>query len=208
MTSHPKDVSDRLIDALADLPAVCEHLHLPVQSGSDAVLTAMRRGYSRREYLELVEQLQARVPGLALSTDLIVGFPGESEADFQATLSLVEQVGYDSAFTFIYSPRRGTRAASMPGQVERGVAEERMGRLVTLVQEQARTRNAALVGREVDVLVEGSSRQSERVLRGRTRTYKMVNFPGEFTPGEIVRVVVEEASSASLQGRPVRALAG
>jgi tRNA-2-methylthio-N6-dimethylallyladenosine synthase len=204
MTSHPRDVSPRLIRALADLAPVCEHLHLPVQSGSDRILREMRRGYDRTTYLRLVEELKSAVPELALTTDLIVAFPGESEADFADTLSLVSEVGYDAAFTFIYSPRSQTRAAELGGRLPREVAEERMSRLVTLVQEQALRRNRALVGREVEVLVEGESRQVAGQSRGRTRTFKMVNFAGAPAPGSLVRVQIEEATSTSLRGRAVR----
>lgn len=207
MTSHPRDVSPRLIRALADLGPVCEHLHLPVQSGSDRVLEAMRRGYTRSDYLRLVDDLRRGVPELALSTDLIVAFPGETDEEFTETLSLVREVGYDAAFTFIYSPRSRTRAASLPGQVARRVAEERMERLVSLVQEQAAARNRALVGQEVEVLVEGRSRHELGESRGRTRTYKTVNFPGALDPGELVSVMVEEATSTSLRGRQAQSAA-
>jgi tRNA-2-methylthio-N6-dimethylallyladenosine synthase len=207
MTSHPKDVSLRLISAMADLAPVMEHLHLPVQSGSDRVLRMMRRGYARADYLALVERLRRAVPGLALTTDIIVGFPGESEADFEATLTLVREVGYDAAFTFIYSPRSQTGAAQLAGQVPREVAEERMERLVALVQEQAREANRRLLGEEVEVLVEGSSRNDPQEQRGRTRTFKTVNIRGEARPGELVTILVEECSSTSLRGRLLTSVA-
>lgn len=162
MTSHPKDVSDELIALLAGENAVCEHLHLPVQSGSDAILAAMRRGYTRRGYLDLVARLRQAVPEIALTTDLIVGFPGETEADFEDTLSLVEECRFDAAFTFVYSPRPQTAAARLPGRVPSEIAQERMARLVELVQRLGRECNEALLGRTVEVLVERASRQAAR----------------------------------------------
>ncbi len=204
MTSHPKDVSDGLIEAMADLEPVCEHFHLPVQSGSDRVLRAMRRGYDRAEYLDLVRRLRKAVPGIALTTDVIVGFPGETDADFEETLALVDTVGYDAAFTFQYSPRRRTIAAELPGRVEPAVLESRMRRLVELTQGWGARRNAALVGREVEVLVEGRSRRGDDLGMGRTRTYKTVNFRGDAEPGELVVVRVEESSSTSLRGEALR----
>ena len=200
MTSHPKDVSPRLVKAMADLPAVCEHLHLPVQSGSDRVLSAMRRGYSRADYVALVAALRAATPDLALTTDLIVGFPGETEEDFTHTLSLVEECDFDAAFTFVYSVRQGTRAAGLPDRIAEGIAEERMARLVALVQATALRRNRALVGRTVELLVEGASRQSPADAVGRTRTYKTVNFAGAAAPGELVSVRLESATSTSFRG--------
>ncbi|MHB9113090.1 MAG: tRNA (N6-isopentenyl adenosine(37)-C2)-methylthiotransferase MiaB [Thermoleophilia bacterium] len=202
MTSHPKDVSSALIEAIATLKPVCEHLHLPVQSGSDRVLRAMRRGYDRAEYLELVGRLRASVPGLALTTDVIIGFPGETEKDFEETLSLVEAVGYDAAFTFQYSPRRNTAAAELPGRLSGEILEDRMRRLVELTQSWGARRNAVLVGGEVEVLVEGRSRRGDELAMGRTRTYKTVNFPGDAQAGEMVSVRVAGSSSASLRGEP------
>jgi tRNA-2-methylthio-N6-dimethylallyladenosine synthase len=201
MTSHPKDVSPRLIRAMATLAPVCEHLHLPAQSGSDRVLAAMGRGYGRETYLALVARLRKAVPDLALTTDLIVGFPGETEEDFRLTLSLVEEAGFDGAFTFVYSPRPGTRAAAFPGRLDPGVAEERMARLVEVVQQTAARTNGALVGREVEVLVEGRSRQDGSWAMGRTRTHKIVNIAGGPAPGDLVRVVLESATSTSFRGR-------
>lgn len=200
MTSHPKDVSPRLIEAMASVKSVCEHLHLPVQSGSDRILQAMRRGYSRAEYLRLVDRLRAAVPGLALTTDVIIGFPGETEGDFQDTLDLVQAVGFDAAFTFQYSPRTQTAAAHLPGRLPADVLEERMHRLVELIQGWGGRRNAALVGREVEVLVEGRSRRGGGLVMGRTRTYKAVNFPGDALAGDMVTVRVEASSSTSLRG--------
>src|SRR5207248_1823837 len=144
---HPKDFRPGVIEAMAECAAVCEHAHLPLQSGSTRVLKRMRRTYSRERYLRLVEELRGAIPGLALTTDVIVGFPGESEADFRETLEVVEEVGYDGAFTFVYSPRSGTEAAEMPDQVPDDVKRERIERLVELVQRIAASRNRGRIGR-------------------------------------------------------------
>src|SRR3954449_5054101 len=151
---HPKDFRDPVIAAIAECASVCEHVHLPLQSGSSRVLKRMRRTYTRERYLTLVERLRAAIPDLALGTDVIVGFPGETEDDFRETLALVEAVGFDSAFTFVYSPRRGTEAADVPDQVPEDVKRERMERLVDAVQRGARERNLRRVGRVEQVLVE------------------------------------------------------
>ncbi len=200
MTSHPKDVSPRLIEAMATLEPVCEHLHLPAQSGSDATLAAMRRGYDVHTYLDLVARLRAAIPGLALTTDLIVGFPGETDEDFQATLDLVDEVGFDAAFTFQYSPRPQTKAADLPARVPPDVLESRMRRLVDLTQAWGRTRNEALVGSTVEVLVEGRSRRDAESVMGRTRSHKTVNFRSDALVGDLVWATIESASSTSLQG--------
>jgi len=201
MTSHPKDMSEKLIDVLAEPNQVCEHLHLPVQSGSDRVLSAMRRGYDRPGYLALVRRLRDAVPGLALTTDLIVGFPGETEDDFALTLSLVEECRFDGAFTFVYSPRRDTVAARLPGRVDDAVAQERMHRLVATVQRIAHERNLALVGHTVEVMVERPSRQHPGEVMGRTRGHKPVNFSSAARPGDLVMVELLEATSTSFRGR-------
>jgi len=206
MTSHPKDVSPRLIRALADLEPVCEHLHLPAQSGNDRILEAMGRGYGRDDYLRLACRLRDAVPGLVLTTDLIVGFPSETEGEFEDTLSLVRHVGFEGAFTFVYSARSQTAAAQLPGRMADGVAEERMARLVALVQAQAREANEWPIGRTVEVLVEGPSKHDPHEVMGRTRTYKAVNFPGDYRPGDLVQVLVQGASSASLRGTAVARL--
>jgi tRNA-2-methylthio-N6-dimethylallyladenosine synthase len=197
---HPKDFRRPVIEAMAEAAAVCEQIHLPLQSGSAAILKAMRRTYSPERYLALVEELRAAIPDLALGTDIIVGFPGETEADFQATLDVVEQAGYDSAFTFVYSPRVGTEAAELPGQVEHEVKIERMERLVETVQRIARERNQLRIGRVEEVLVEGPSRTDASVLRGRTRRNTTVNFVGTAAPGELVPVLIESATSTTLKG--------
>jgi tRNA-2-methylthio-N6-dimethylallyladenosine synthase len=198
---HPKDFRDPVIAAMAECEAVCEHVHLPLQSGSSRILKAMRRTYDRERYVRLAERLRAAIPDLALGTDLIVGFPGEREDDFRATLEVVEEVGYDSAFTFIFSPRRGTEAASLPGQVPEEVKHERLERLVELVQRIAAERNARRVGLVEEVLVEGPSRTDPTRLRGRTRRNTTVNFAGEAAPGDVVPVEIEGATSTTLSGR-------
>jgi tRNA-2-methylthio-N6-dimethylallyladenosine synthase len=197
---HPKDFRDPVIAAMAECAAVCEHVHLPLQSGSSRLLKAMRRTYTRERYLALAEKMRAAIPDLAFGTDIIVGFPGETEDDFRETLEVVEEVGYDSAFTFVYSPRAGTEAASMPDQVPHEVKIERMERLVEVVQRGARARNAERIGRLEEVLVEGTSRTDESLLRGRTRRNTMVNFTGEAQAGELVDVLIESATSTTLRG--------
>jgi tRNA-2-methylthio-N6-dimethylallyladenosine synthase len=198
---HPKDFRDPVVEAMAECASVCEHVHLPAQSGSSRVLKSMRRTYDRDRYLRLVERLRAAVPDLALGTDLIVGFPGETEDDFQQTLSLVADVRFDSAFTFIYSPRAGTAAATLPDQVPDEEKHERLERLVEVVQRTASERNAARIGLIEEVLVEGASRTDSDLQRGRTRRNTMVNFAGTAAAGSIVDVIVEDATSTTLRGR-------
>src|SRR4051812_39630265 len=164
---HPKDMREDVIRAHASLPALCEHIHLPLQSGSTPILKRMRRTYSRERYLALVERIRAAIPDIAMTTDIIVGFPGETEADFRETLEVVDEVGYDHAFTFVYSPRRGTEAAAMEQQVPDEVKRDRITRLVDAVQRHASARNHRLVGSVQEVLVEGPSRTDPSVLRGR-----------------------------------------
>jgi tRNA-2-methylthio-N6-dimethylallyladenosine synthase len=198
---HPKDFRAPVIEAMADCASVCEHVHLPLQSGSNRVLKGMRRTYTLERYLLLVARLRDAIPDLAIGTDVIVGFPGETEQDFDATLSAVRQVGFDSAFTFIYSPRQGTEAAAMPDQVPEPVKHERLERLVDVVQQVAADRNAERVGRSEEVLVEGPSRTASSLLRGRTRRNTTVVFDGDQAPGELVDVVIESATSTTLRGR-------
>jgi len=197
---HPKDFREPVIAAIAECDAVCEQVHLPVQSGSSRILKAMRRTYTRERYLALVEKMRDAIPDVAFGTDIIVGFPGETEEDFEQTLEMVEEVGYDSAYTFVYSPRAGTEAAAMPDQVPHEVKIERMERLVEVTQRIARERNAARVGRVEQVLVEGPSRTDPSLLRGRTRRNTMVNFTGAVGAGELVDVLVEAATSTTLRG--------
>jgi tRNA-2-methylthio-N6-dimethylallyladenosine synthase len=197
---HPKDFRAPVIAAMAECGAVCEHTHLPLQSGSTRILKAMRRTYGRERYLALVEKLRAAVPDLALTTDIIVGFPGEREEDFRQTLEVVEEVRYDGAFTFVFSPRRGTEAADMPAQVPDEVKRERIKRLVEVVQRVAAARNRERIGRLEEVLVEGPSRTDPTLLRGRTRRNTTVNFHGSAEPGELVAVRIEGATSTTLSG--------
>jgi tRNA-2-methylthio-N6-dimethylallyladenosine synthase len=197
---HPKDFRDPVIAAMAECASVCEQVHLPLQSGSSRILKAMRRTYSRERYLALVDKLRGAIADLAIGTDIIVGFPGETEDDFRETLEVVEEVGYDSAFTFVYSPRAGTEAAAMSDQVPHEVKIERMERLVEATQRTARMRNEARVGRVEEVLVEGVSRTDPSLLRGRTRRNTTVNFTGDANAGELVDVLVESATSTTLRG--------
>jgi len=197
---HPKDMREDVIRAHADLQALCEHIHLPLQSGSSAILKRMRRTYSRERYLDRVALIREHVPDCAITTDIIVGFPGETEADFEQTLQVVEQVGYDGAFTFVYSPRRGTEAAGLPDQVPHDVKVERMERLVEVVQRRALERSQRFVGRTLEVLVEGPSRTDPARLRGRSRHNKVVNFEGLGSAGEVVLVEITAATSQTLTG--------
>jgi tRNA-2-methylthio-N6-dimethylallyladenosine synthase len=197
---HPKDMREDVIRAHAELPALCEHIHLPLQSGSSRILKAMRRTYNRERYMDRVAMIREHVPDCALTTDIIVGFPGETEADFEETLEVVEEVGYDSAFTFIFSPRRGTAAAELPEQLPHAVKRERMERLVEAVQRRATERAQRFVGRTMEVLVEGPSRTDPDRLRGRIRHNKTVNFDGLAEPGTLAQVDVESATSTTLAG--------
>ncbi|HEY5189847.1 MAG TPA: tRNA (N6-isopentenyl adenosine(37)-C2)-methylthiotransferase MiaB [Solirubrobacteraceae bacterium] len=197
---HPKDMREDVIRAHAELPSLCEHIHLPLQSGSSAVLKRMRRTYTRERYLDRVALIREHVPDCALTTDIIVGFPGETEADFEQTLEVAEAVGYDGAFTFIYSPRRGTEAATLPDQVPHELKVARLELLLEIIQRRARERAQRFVGRTVEVLVEGTSRTDPSRLRGRSRHNKVVNFSGLGAPGELVAVQIESATSQTLSG--------
>jgi tRNA-2-methylthio-N6-dimethylallyladenosine synthase len=204
---HPKDFRAPVIAAMAECAAVCEHTHLPLQSGSSRILKAMRRTYSRERFARLAGELRSAIPDLALSTDLIVGFPGETEKDFQETIEAVEEVGFDSAFTFVFSPRAGTEAATMPEQVPEEVKRDRIERLIDVVQRVAGERNARRVGGVEEVLVEGASRTDESLLRGRTRRNTTVNFAGSAAPGDLVQVTIEGATSTTLRGTELTAVA-
>jgi tRNA-2-methylthio-N6-dimethylallyladenosine synthase len=200
---HPKDMRDDVIAAMAECDAVCEHLHLPLQSGSSRILKAMRRTYDRRRYVDLVGRIRDAIPGIALTTDIIVGFPGETDDDFAETLEVVDEVGYDHAFTFVYSPRRGTEAAAMHDQVPDDVKRDRITRLVDAVQRQAAAHNAALVGTVQEVLVEGPSRTDPGLLRGRTRGNKTTLFAGDAAEGDLASIRIDRATSQTLGGRQV-----
>jgi tRNA-2-methylthio-N6-dimethylallyladenosine synthase len=197
---HPKDFRRPVIEAMAECAAVCEHAHLPLQSGSSRILKAMRRTYSRERYLRLVDELRDAIPDLALTTDLIVGFPGETDDDFRETLEAVEEVGFDGAFTFVYSPRAGTEAAAMTDQVPDDVKRERIEQLVDVVQRVSAQRNGERVGGVEEVLVEGNSRTDASLLRGRTRRNTTVNFTGTADPGDLVDVRIDAATSTTLRG--------
>jgi tRNA-2-methylthio-N6-dimethylallyladenosine synthase len=197
---HPKDMREELIRAHAELPTLCEHIHLPLQSGSSRVLKRMRRTYTREGYLDRVALIRQHVPDCSITTDIIVGFPGETEADFEQTLTLADEVGYDGAFTFIYSPRRETEAAEMDGQIPHQVKVERLERLVEVIQRRAAERAHRFLGRTLEVLVEGPSRTDATRLRGRTRHNKVVNFDGLADEGEIVLVEITGSTSQTLTG--------
>jgi tRNA-2-methylthio-N6-dimethylallyladenosine synthase len=201
-TSNPYNLTPKLIGAMRDVPKVCEWFHLPLQSGSDRILARMNRGYTRAQYLDLIAALRDAEPSIALSTDIIVGFPGETEADFQATVAMIEQVGYDNVFVFRYSRRPGTPAATMPDQVADDVKADRNRRLLDVVQRVTGERSARLAGRTMEVLVDGASRRSPGELAGRTRCNRVVNFDGQgrAAVGDIVHVRVTDALPHSLRG--------
>ena len=198
---HPQHMGEDVVRAHAELESVCEHVHLPLQSGSSRVLKRMRRTYDRGRFMDRVALIREYVPDCAITTDIIVGFPGESESDFRETLDVVEEVGFDGAFTFIYSPRRGTEAATFTDEfVPQEVAVERMQRLVEAVQRQAHERAQRFVGRSLEVLVEGESRTDPSRLRGRSRHNRVVNFDGVARAGELVPVDITSATSQTLTG--------
>ena len=202
MTSHPKDLSDKLIQAFVDCEKLCNYIHLPVQAGSDSVLKRMNRKYTREKYLEVVERLRKAVPDIAISTDIIVGFPGETEEDFEETLSLVRSVKYDSAFTFLYSVRQGTPAAEYEDQMPEEVKHQRFDRLVDAVNADSAEKNAAYKGRIERVLVEGVSKKNENTLTGRTEGFKLVDFEGgRELIGQMVNVEITEGKTFSLTGK-------
>jgi len=204
MTSHPKDLSEELIETIAQCNKVCEHIHLPVQSGSSNILKKMNRQYDRKQYLDLVKKIKKSIPNISLTTDIIVGFPGETEKDFEETLSLVKEVEFDSAFTFIYSKRKGTPAYDMDNQVDDEIKHERFNRLIEVVNEISYKNNKSYYGKVVEVLVEGRSKNDINKLTGRTRTGKLVNFTGSFDSiGKLVNVKITEPLSFSLNGEQI-----
>lgn len=203
MTSHPKDLSDALIDVMANSHHICHQLHLPVQHGSDRVLEAMNRRYTAAHYLGLVDKLRGAMPDIGLTTDLIVGFPGETEDDFKATLDLVERVRYDSAYTFIFSPRQGTVAASMPNQVDEETSRRRIHELIAVQERITGEIYAGQVGRIERVLVEGPAARGEGKLAGRTERGITVNFTGTASEGELVDVKILGAGHNTLKGERV-----
>ena len=200
-TSHPKDLSDDLIRCFAELPSLCEHIHLPVQSGSDRILQAMNRGYGRDLYMERIDKLRSAVSGMAVTSDVIVGFPGETEEDFRLTLEMMDKIRFDNLFSFKYSQREGTAAVELDDKVPEAVKAERLSILQSLQESHTQARNQETVGRTVEVLVEGRSKNSPEDVSGRTRTNKIVNFrgPGDLT-GHCVQVHVKKAFLHSLRG--------
>jgi tRNA-2-methylthio-N6-dimethylallyladenosine synthase len=204
-TSHPRDLSPELIDSFGQLRTLCEHLHLPVQSGANRILRRMNRGYTREHYLEKVAALKHACPGIALSTDLIVGFPGETEADFCQTLDLMREAGFDQAFSFKYSPRPQTRAATFADQVPEEVKASRLARLQAVQDELTHQAQSRLLGQDLEVLVEGHSKRSPLELGGRLRTNQIVNFIGpQELVGRLARITITEAHPHSLKGRWVQ----
>lgn len=201
MTSHPKDLSDLTIQAIASGESLCEYIHLPLQSGSDRILSAMNRKYTVETYMDRISAIRKYIPGAAITTDLIVGFPGETESDFQATLDAVNTIGYDAAFTFIYSPREGTAAAKMPDAMPWAEKEARLRRLIELQAKKSLEANQMYLGREMEIFVENPSRKGENRWAGRTRTNKTVNFSSPLDlKNRFVNVLIEEATPASLAG--------
>ena len=201
MTSHPKDLSDRLIQAFVDCDKLCKNIHLPVQSGSSRILKKMNRHYDKEKYLNLVGRLQKAVPGITMSTDIIVGFPGETEEDFEETLNLARTVRYDSAFTFLYSIRKGTPAEKYEDQIPEDVKHERFNRLVEQINTISAEKNAAYVGTVQQVLVEGPSKTGSRTFAGRTDGFKLVNFRGDASMiGRIIDVKITKSNTFSLEG--------
>ena len=204
MTSHPWDFTDRMIDVLATYPNMMPHVHLPVQSGDSTILRRMGRRYTKEQYLELYHKIRSRIPGVSITTDIIVGFPGETLAQFEETLAVVKECQYDSAFTFIYSPRVGTPATRMNDDVDMATKKERFNRLVELVAESAQQRNNAFVGKVLKVFVEGASKRNDQVLSGYSENFKLVNFLGDARlAGQIVDVEITTAKAWTLEGKVV-----
>lgn len=202
-TSHPRDFTRDMVDAAGESEKVCEHFHLPLQSGSDRILKIMNRGYTKEEYLALAKYIEETVPGASITTDIIVGFPGETEDDFQETLDVVRKVRFDGAFTFIFSPRKGTAAAKMKGQVPKDEKSRRLQRLVEVQSQITTERNNAMLGQTVEILVESHDRDDGHICRGRTRTNKMVLAESQSTlpaPGSLVQVEIREAGVWHLKG--------
>jgi tRNA-2-methylthio-N6-dimethylallyladenosine synthase len=197
---HPKDIKEDVAIAMAETPEVCEQLHLPLQSGSATILRAMHRGYTPERFLEKLRMAESIIPGLSTSTDIIVGFPGETESDFQGTLDVVAEARFDSAFMFIYSPRPGTPAAEMDEQVDPDVAQERFERLVALQRRITLEKNEAMIGQTYELLSEGPSRKDAGVVTARTRGNKIVHVPGEFAAGTFLRARVDSAAPSHLMG--------
>ena len=206
-TSHPKEFTQRLIDAYARIPKLVSHLHLPVQSGSDRILMAMKRGYTVLEYKSIIRRLRAVRPDLSLSTDLIVGFPGETDADFDATMKLIDDVGFDASFSFVYSPRPGTPAASLPDGVDAATKLARLRRVQAAIDANEQRISAAMVGTRQRVLVEGAARRDTTERMGRTDNNRVVNFAGDWSVGTICDATITQARSHTLRGEIERVVA-
>jgi tRNA-2-methylthio-N6-dimethylallyladenosine synthase len=201
MTSHPKDLSKELIRTMANSEKVCEHLHLPIQAGNNRILKAMNRKYTREEYIGLVESVREAMPDIALTTDIIVGFPGESSQEFEDTLDIIKRLKFDSAYTFIYSPRKGTPAVNIEDKISIEEKKERLAKLIEIQSKISRMKNDAYIGKVKEVLVEGRSKTTDKVLTGRTRENKIVNFiADEKVIGQLIRVKITKARSWSLEG--------
>ena len=203
MTSHPKDISDNLIECYRDCEKLCKHIHLPVQSGNNEILRRMNRHYDVDRYKEIILKLRKVCPDIAISTDIIVGFPGESDDEFKDTLDLIKEVQFDSAFTFIYSPRPGTPAADFDNQIPDKIKHERFDRLTEIVNESSLRKNKMLENKIVPVLVDGKSKRNNKMWTGRSEDFKLINFfsKRENLTGEIVPVLIEEVKTFSLEGR-------
>ncbi len=201
-TSHPMEFNDSLIDAYANVPQLANYLHLPVQSGSDRILSAMKRGYTALEFKQRIRKLRGVRPDISVSSDFIVGFPGETEADFEQTMKLIDAIGFDQSFSFIYSRRPGTPAANLPDDTTDAVKHERLARLQAAINVNARSISEAMIGTTQSVLVEGPSRKDPRELTGRTENMRYINFDGPARlKGQFVEVIVTEAMANSLRGR-------
>lgn len=204
MTSHPRDFSQKLIDTIKDGKSICEHFHLPIQSGSNRILKKMNRGYTREDYLDLIKRIKEAIPDASITTDFIVGFPGETEEDFAETIDIVKRVRFDMAFTFIYSPRTGTPAAKMPEQIPEDRKKERLERLMELQNRISLENNQKLVGEVLEVLVDGESKNNPEMYSGRDRKNKLVIFSKkEGIKGEIVPVKINKAQSFTLFGEVI-----
>ena len=205
-TSHPKDLSEELIQAFSKLPKLCEHIHLPFQSGSEKILKAMHRGYTKESYLKKIDRLKEICPSIAVTSDVIVGFPSEEEEDFKETLDLMERVQFDDLYSFKYSPRKGTRAAQFTDKVEEKVKQDRLSALQEIQKGITLQKNREIEGRVEEVLVEGRSKQSEKDITGRTRTNKIVNFESDLElVGKLVHVRITKVYAHSLRGEIVPA---
>ncbi|MBI5632052.1 MAG: tRNA (N6-isopentenyl adenosine(37)-C2)-methylthiotransferase MiaB [Nitrospirae bacterium] len=202
VTSHPRDLSTALIDALVELPTLCNNLHLPLQSGADAILQAMNRKYTYAEYCEKIGLIRGKIPSVTLSTDIIIGFPGESESDFEQTVKAIKEIEFDGMFAFKYSKRKGTRACEMADQVPESVKAERLNRLLMIQEDIVLKRNRALVGSVQEILIEGASETDPSMLMGRTRSNKIVTLDHNGAPeGAVLNVIIEKARHHSLHGK-------